>query len=198
VLRGENVLVLGREAALREGVLESLALALPRERRVALVQDRAQVSLPPGRVLPVARVEVEEDRELVESALARFRPEALVLPDLGLTEAVRWLPWLLDEGWSTLASTAAESVDSFRARLSVRLGVEGYDWDDAFVARLVGLGFRHVVLVRTYPCGTAKVSAINEWLELGDGTGQLVPRFLFKEDRLSPEGKIVGHFEKAS
>jgi len=63
---------------------------------------------------------------------------------------------------------------------------------------LVGVGFRHVVQVHTYPCGTAKVVGIREWLELGDGAGQLVARFLFKEDRLSPDGKIIGHFEKAS
>jgi pilus assembly protein CpaF len=198
VMRGENVLVLGREPLLREGILESLALAVPRERKVALVQDRPHVRLPHGRVLPVARVEAEEDRELVESALSRFRPEALVLPDLSLTDTVRWLPWLLDEGWSTLASASGESLESFRARVALRLNAEGYDWEGSFVDRLVGVGFRHVVLVRTYPCGTAKVVGIKEWLELGDGAGQLVPRFLFKEDRLSPDGKIIGHFEKAS
>lgn len=194
VKRGESVLVLGDDDALRDSLLEALALFSRPEDRLLLAQDAMAIRAPQGQLLTVSRTETALDWPRAEAELRRFAPQLVVLPTLGAREATRWLPLLCDGDWSACVSASATSGEEWLARVQLAYALEGRELSDERMDQLLRGVFGHVVTLKTFACGTQKVNGI---LEL-QADGASATRFRFAEERLSPDGKIVGHFEKVS
>lgn len=196
VVRGEGVLVLGGEPAYRDGLLEALALFMLGDHPVVLAQDHPVVRPRHAQVLPLARSWAERDWPGAVAEIRRLDPRHLVLPVLTAGEVVRWLPLLVECDGKALASASAPGLDAWLSRVGLRWSLEGARPDDTALRAACRQAFRYVVTLRAWPCGTRKVVAIDELVP--DVSGLAVKAcFQYKEDRKSPDGRVVGHFEKA-
>jgi pilus assembly protein CpaF len=198
VSQGANVLVVGEDVALRERFLESLALFVAPDRRMLTAQDRPRVITPQSKLLTVSRAHAEVAFTEVAAEIRRFGPSVIVLPELGLNEALTWVPFLFEPSWSTLASTHEASFQGFQDHLTLLCRTITSLNPETFPSVLQRV-FTHVVELKTYDCGARKVKRIGEWVPAKEGASSLIRmnRYVFKEERVSPEGKIVGHFEKS-
>jgi len=126
-------------------------------------------------------------------------PAPLVVPEMTSREAALWLPYLLERGRGILASVYGDdSLDAFVARTALQLRLARPGVDDATARQALGATLGTVVTLTRYPCGTQKVRAIDEVSATAAAPLTVRPVYRFVEDRRSPDGKIVGHFEKVA
>lgn len=195
VLKGDGLLVLGPEATYRDGLLEALSLFMVGEAPVVVAQDHGLVRPRHAQVLPLARSWAEREWPSAVAEIRRLAPRHLVLPALGAGEVVRWLPLLVECEGKALASAAATGLDAWLERVALRWALDGAHPDGVALRAACRQAFRYVVTLHAWPCGTRKVLAIDELVR--DASGLAVkPCFQYKEDRKSPDGRVVGHFEK--
>jgi hypothetical protein len=145
----------------------------------------------------MARAWAERDWPRAVAEIRRLGPRHVVLPSLATGELVRWLPLLVEGEGRGLASAAATGLDAWLDRVALRWQLEGASPNPGALRAGVRQAFRYVVTLKAWPCGTRKVLAIDELVPDASGLA-IKPCFQYKEERKSPDGRVVGHFEKAA
>jgi pilus assembly protein CpaF len=196
----KNVIVSGGTGSGKTTLLNVLSNFIPDHERIVTIEDAAELKLvQPNLVSLEARPPNVEGRgqvtirELVKNSL-RMRPDRIVVGECRGGEALDMLQAMNTGHDGSLTTAHANSPRDAISRLEVMVLMAGMELPVSAIREQVASAVDIIIQQTRYPCGARKVNKITEVTGIEAGTVQLQDIFVFRQEGLDTNGKVVGNW----
>jgi pilus assembly protein CpaF len=195
---GRNLIVSGATSSGKTSVLNVLSALIPGHERILVLEDASELQLQQPHAVCFETRKADEYgkgevtiRDLVHSAL-RLRPDRLVVGEIRGGEALDLLQAMNtghDGSMSTIhANTARDSL----FRLETCALFSGIEIPLSALREQVASAIHVVVQTARLSDGTRKITGLTEVLGLKDGVYRTEDIYVFRQEGLDANGKIIG------
>lgn len=196
-----NVIISGGTGSGKTTLLNVLSNFIPDDERIVTVEDAAELKLyQPNLVSLEARPPNLEGkgaitiRDLVRNCL-RMRPDRIVVGECRGGEALDMLQAMNTGHDGSLTTLHANSPRDALSRLEVMVLMAGMDLPITAIREQVCAAVNIIVQQTRFSCGSRKVTYVTEVTGMESGKIQLQDIFLFRQQGVDANGKVLGHFE---
>ena len=197
----KNIIVSGGTGSGKTSLLNAVSSLVPNNERIIAIEDSSELQLQQDHVLllesklPDRHGKGEVNiRDLLRSTL-RLRPDRIIIGEIRGGEALDLLQAMNTGHGGSMTTIHANSPLDTLSRLETLSLFSGVELPLSVIRTQVSSAIHLIVQTSRFHDGTRKVSHISEVLPLGkDGDYRVADLFVFKQEGLNPEGKIVGSF----
>jgi pilus assembly protein CpaF len=202
VIKGRlNTLISGGTGSGKTTLLNAMSQYIPAEERIVTIEDAAELQLLQPHVVRLetrppnieGRGEVTQ-RELVKNAL-RMRPDRIVVGEVRGTEVLDMLQAMNTGHDGSLTTIHANSQRDALHRLETLMLMSGVSLPNRVMREQVSAALDVIIQVTRFSDGTRRVIAVSEIVGMEQDVVAMQDIFVFRKTGLSPEGKVLGHFE---
>lgn len=195
-----SMLISGGTGSGKTTFLNVLSGAIPREERVATIEDSAELQLQQPHVVRMetrppnieGRGQVTQ-RDLVRNAL-RMRPDRIIVGECRGGEALDMLQAMNTGHDGSLTTIHANSARDATSRLEVMVGMAGYEMPIWVVRRQIASAIHLVVQVARLSGGLRKIIAISEITGLEGDILSMHDIFVFRQTGVDSKRRAQGYF----
>jgi pilus assembly protein CpaF len=202
VIKGRlNTLISGGTGSGKTTLLNAMSQYIPAEERIVTIEDAAELQLLQPHVVRLetrppnieGRGEVTQ-RELVKNAL-RMRPDRIVVGEVRGTEVLDMLQAMNTGHDGSLTTIHANSQRDALHRLETLMLMSGVSLPNRVMREQISAALDVIIQVTRFSDGTRRVIAVSEIVGMEQDVVAMQDIFVFRKTGLSPEGKVLGHFE---
>lgn len=197
----KNVIVSGGTSSGKTSVLNALSSFIRNEERVLVIEDASELQLQQEHVVPFETRKPDKNgngevtiRDLIVSSL-RLRPDRLVIGEIRGGEALDLLQALNTGHAGSMSTIHANSPRDCLFRMETCALLSGIEIPLVALRAQVASAIDAIVHTARLSDGSRKVIAISEVLPLKDGEYQTSDLIRWQTDSITPEGKVIGHFQ---
>ena len=196
-----NILISGGTGAGKTTLLNILSGFIPDSERVVTIEDAAELQLQQPHVVRLetrptnieGKGEVTQ-RDLVRNAL-RMRPDRIVIGEVRGAEAFDMLQAMNTGHEGSLTTIHANTPRDAIARLENMIGMANLNLPHKAARQQIASAITVVIQVLRMVDGKRKVTSIQEITGMEGEVVTMQEIFGFKQTGLSPDGKVLGHFQ---
>jgi pilus assembly protein CpaF len=195
---GRNLIVSGATSSGKTSVLNVLSALIPENDRILVLEDASELQLQqPHKVCFETRKADEYGkgevtiRDLLHSAL-RLRPDRIVVGEIRGGEALDLLQAMNTGHEGSMSTIHANTPRDTLLRLETCALLSGVEIPLSALREQVSAAIHIVLQTARLHDGTRKITAITEVLGLKDKEYRLEDIYLFKNEGLDADGKIIG------
>jgi pilus assembly protein CpaF len=196
-----NMLISGGTGSGKTTLLNTLSSFIPAHERLISIEDAAELRLQQEHVVRLetrppnaeGRGEVVA-RDLVKNAL-RMRPDRIIVGEVRSGEALDMLQAMNTGHEGSLSTIHANSARDALARLETMILMAGTHLPARAMREQVASALDLVVQVQRFSDGSRRVVSLTEVTGLEGDVVTMQEIFRFKRTGLSPDGRVLGHFE---
>jgi len=196
-----NLVVSGGTGSGKTTTLNVLSSFIPGHERVVTIEDSAELQLRQPHVVRLEARPADEEgkgeitiRDLVRNSL-RMRPDRIIVGEVRGAEALDMLQAMNTGHEGSMTTIHANSPHDAFSRLETMVMWAGVELP-LFAIREQIVGALNVVVQQNRLIdGSRRLVTVSELTGLEDGKYQLQDIFVFKQEGLTSEGKVRGHFE---
>lgn len=195
----KNIIVSGATSSGKTSVLNVLSSFIPGHERILVIEDAAELQMQQTHVVSFETRKPDEHgkgevtiRDLVHSTL-RLRPDRLVIGEIRGGEALDLLQALNTGHAGSMSTIHANSPVDALSRIETCALLSGIDIPLSALRSQVASAINVVVHTARLPDGSRKITHVTEVLGLEKGEYAVRDLIHFKQEGLSPEGKLIGH-----
>lgn len=193
-----NMLISGGTGSGKTTTLNVLSNFIPEDERIVTIEDAAEIQLGQKHVVSLeSRTENNEGkgaktiRDLVRSSL-RMRPDRIVIGEVRGGEALDMLLAMNTGHDGSLVTVHANSPRDMIARLETMVLLAGVDLPVKAIREKISGAIDVIIQQARLKDGARKIVSITEVQGMEGDIIVLQDIFTFKQEGLSPEGKIIG------
>jgi pilus assembly protein CpaF len=202
IVRGRlNTIISGGTGSGKTTLLNAMSQYIPAEERVVTIEDAAELQLLQPHVVRLetrpsnieGRGEITQ-RDLVRNAL-RMRPDRIVVGEVRGQEVLDMLQAMNTGHDGSLTTIHANSQRDALHRLETLMLMSGVNLPNRVMREQISAALDVVIQASRFSDGTRRVTAVSEIVGMEQDVVAMQDIFVFKKTGLSPEGKVLGHFE---
>jgi len=202
VIKGRlNTLISGGTGSGKTTLLNAMSQSIPAEERVVTIEDAAELQLLQPHVVRLetrppnieGRGEITQ-RELVKNAL-RMRPDRIVVGEVRGSEVMDMLQAMNTGHDGSLTTIHSNSQRDALHRLETLMLMSGVNLPNRVMREQISSALDVIIQVMRFSDGSRRVIAVSEIVGMEQDVVAMQDIFIFKKTGLSPEGKVMGHFE---
>ncbi|MBO5774900.1 MAG: Flp pilus assembly complex ATPase component TadA [Kiritimatiellae bacterium] len=201
VLLRKNIVVAGGTGSGKTTLLNLLSGFIPTSERIVTVEDAAELRLQQPHVVRLeARPPNIEGkgavtiRDLVKNCL-RMRPDRIIVGECRGGEALDMLQAMNTGHDGSLTTVHANSPRDVVSRLETMVLMSGMDLPSRAIREQIASAVDIIIHESRLSDGTRKVDAITEVTGLEGNQIVMQDIFTFRQTGVTPEGRILGHFQ---
>jgi pilus assembly protein CpaF len=194
----KNIIIAGGTGTGKTTFLNVVSSFLPETERILTVEDAAELQLPQEHVVRLesrpANIEgtgAITIRDLVRNAL-RMRPDRIVVGECRGGEALDMLQAMNTGHEGSLTTVHANSPRDAMSRLETMVLMAGMELPIRAIREQIGSAIQIVIHLSRFQDGSRRVSKMTEVCGLEGDRIVLQDLFDFKQEGISPEGKVLG------
>jgi pilus assembly protein CpaF len=198
-----NVLISGGTGSGKTTLLNALSAYIPREERVATIEDAAELQLQQPHVIRMEtrppNVEGEGEvttRDLVRNAL-RMRPDRIIVGECRGAEALDMLQAMNTGHDGSLTTIHANSPRDALMRLEMMAGMAGFDVPIWTIRRQIASAIHIVIQAVRLTGGPRKIVKISEITGMEGDVITMHDLFVFKQTGVNEQRVAEGYFSTA-
>jgi pilus assembly protein CpaF len=198
-----NILISGGTGSGKTTLLNVLSAYIPREERVATIEDAAELQLQQPHVIRMetrpANVEGEGEvttRDLVRNAL-RMRPDRIIVGECRGAEALDMLQAMNTGHDGSLTTIHANSPRDALMRLEMMAGMAGFDVPIWTIRRQIASAIHIVIQAVRLTGGPRKIVRISEITGMEGDVITMHDLFVFKQTGVNTQRVAEGYFATA-
>lgn len=196
-----NILISGGTGAGKTTLLNILSGCIPDSERVVTIEDAAELQMQQPHVVRMETrpMNIEGKGEITQRALVRnalrMRPDRIVIGEVRGAEAFDMLQAMNTGHEGSLTTIHANTPRDAIARLENMVGMANLNLPHKAARQQIASAITVVVQVLRMVDGRRKVTSIQEVTGMEGEVVTMQEIFGFKQTGLSPEGKVLGHFQ---
>lgn len=194
----KNIIVAGGTGTGKTTFLNVVSSYLPNDERIVTVEDAAELRLPQEHVVRLesrpANIEgtgAITIRDLVRNAL-RMRPDRIVVGECRGGEALDMLQAMNTGHEGSLTTVHANTPRDVISRLETMVLMSGMELPVRAIREQIGAAIHMIIHLSRFQDGSRRVSKVTEVCGMEGDKIVLQDLFEFKQEGLSPEGKVLG------
>lgn len=194
----KNIIISGGTGSGKTTFLNVLSSFVPHSERIVTVEDSAELRLNQPHVVPLeARPPNLEGkgavviRDLVKNCL-RMRPDRIVVGECRGGETLDMLQAMNTGHDGSLTTVHANTPRDLISRLEVMVMMAGMDLPEKAILQQIASAVNIIVQQSRFSDGTRKVTHVTEITGMESGVVQMQHIFLFKQNGLDQNGRVVG------
>jgi len=194
----KNIIVAGGTGTGKTTFLNVVSSYLPNDERIVTVEDAAELRLPQEHVV---RLESRPSniegtgaitiRDLVRNAL-RMRPDRIVVGECRGGEALDMLQAMNTGHEGSLTTVHANTPRDVISRLETMVLMSGMELPIKAIREQIGAAIHLIIHLGRFQDGSRRVSKVTEVCGMEGDKIVLQDLFEFKQDGMTPEGKVIG------
>jgi pilus assembly protein CpaF len=195
-----NILISGGTGSGKTTLLNCLSRFIPREERVATIEDSAELKLQQPHVVRMetraANIEGQGEvttRDLVRNAL-RMRPDRIVVGECRGPEALDMLQAMNTGHEGSMTTIHANTARDSLSRLEMMVGMAGFDLPVWVIRRQMASAIHVVVQVSRLVGGVRKVVKVSEITGMEGDVITMHDLFEFNQTGLTEDRVTTGYF----
>jgi pilus assembly protein CpaF len=199
-----NLLVSGGTGSGKTTLLNVLSSFIPANERVITIEDAAELQLQQPHVgrLEARPANIEgrgevSIRDLLRNAL-RMRPDRIIIGEVRGPEALDMLQAMNTGHDGSMTTAHANSPLDLMSRLETMVMMGSIDLPLLAIREQIAAALDIVVHQGRFRDGSRKITEIAWVAGLEDGRVKLVPLFTFSHQGNSPDGKVLGEFQRVN
>ncbi len=202
MLAKHNIVFCGATGTGKTTLLNVLSRHIDDEERIITIEDTPELRLKQDHVVTLqakmANVEGKgaiSIRDLFVNSL-RMRPDRLIIGEVRSDEMLDLIESIASGHSGSLAIVHAESPEDCFSRMTTMMLMTGIKLDTRIIEKQIGRAIDLIVHIILYPDGVRRVTNVTD-VSWDDEREKPVMKdiFTFKQDSISAEGKISGHWE---
>lgn len=196
-----NILISGGTGAGKTTLLNILSGFIPASERVVTIEDAAELQMQQPHVVRMETrpMNIEGKGEITQRALVRnalrMRPDRIVIGEVRGAEAFDMLQAMNTGHEGSLTTIHANTPRDAIARLENMVGMANLNLPHKAARQQIASAITVVVQVLRMVDGRRKVTSLQEVTGMEGEVVTMQEIFGFKQTGLSPEGKVLGHFQ---
>jgi pilus assembly protein CpaF len=196
-----NMLISGGTGAGKTTLLNILSGCIPDSERVVTIEDAAELQMQQSHVvrLETRPMNIEGKGEVTQRALVRnalrMRPDRIVIGEVRGAEAFDMLQAMNTGHEGSLTTIHANTPRDAIARLENMIGMANLNLPHKAARQQIASAITVVIQVLRMVDGRRKVTSIQEITGMEGEVVTMQEIFGFKQTGLSPDGKVLGHFQ---
>jgi pilus assembly protein CpaF len=199
-----NLLVSGGTGSGKTTLLNVLSGFIPADERVITIEDAAELRLQQPHVGRLearpANIEGKGEvgiRDLLRNAL-RMRPDRIIIGEVRGPEALDMLQAMNTGHDGSMTTAHANSPLDLMSRLETMVMMGSVDLPLLAIREQIAAALDIVVQQGRFRDGSRKITEI-AWVEgIEDGKVRLVPLFVFRQQGIDADGKVLGEFQQVN
>jgi pilus assembly protein CpaF len=195
-----NILISGGTGTGKTTMLNALSSFIPSHERVITIEDAAELQLQQSHVVRLetrpANVEGKGEivtRDLVRNSL-RMRPDRIIVGEIRSVEVIDMLQAMNTGHEGSMATVHANSPRDALTRLQAMIGMAGLTVTESVVAQMIARALDLIVQLHRASDGRRRLVSISEVTGTEGNVIQLQDIFLFRQQGVDAEGRVVGDF----
>ncbi|WP_421381603.1 CpaF family protein [Bacillus salacetis] len=195
-----NIFISGGTGSGKTSSLNVLSSFIPHDERIVTIEDAAELKLSQDHIVSLesrpSNIEGKGEitiRDLVKNSL-RMRPDRIVVGEVRSAEALDMLQAMNTGHDGSLSTGHANSPRDMLSRLETMVMMAGFDLPVRAIREQISNAIDLIVQQVRLKDGSRKITHITEVQGLEGDTIVLQDLFVFKEDGISPDGKVEGRF----
>ena len=196
-----NILISGGTGAGKTTLLNILSGFIPPSERVVTIEDAAELQMQQPHVVRMETrpMNIEGKGEITQRALVRnalrMRPDRIVIGEVRGAEAFDMLQAMNTGHEGSLTTIHANTPRDAIARLENMVGMANLNLPHKAARQQIASAITVVVQVLRLVDGRRKITSIQEVTGMEGEVVTMQEIFGFKQTGMSPEGKVLGHFQ---
>lgn len=195
-----NVFISGGTSSGKTTLLNVLSSFIPNNERIITIEDAAELKLNQDHVVKLearpANIEGQGEvkiRDLVRNSL-RMRPDRIIVGEVRSAEALDMLQAMNTGHEGSLGTGHANTPRDMIARLETMVLMAGMDLPVRAIREQIAGALHLIIHQSRMKDGSRKITHITEVLGMEGDTILLQDIFVYKENGLSVDGRVVGEF----
>jgi pilus assembly protein CpaF len=198
-----NIVFCGATGSGKTTTLNVLSRYIPEHERIITIEDTPELRLMQQHVVTLqakmANVEGKGAitiRDLFINSL-RMRPDRLIIGEVRSDEMLDLVESIASGHSGSLAIVHAESPQDCFGRMLTMMLMTGIKLDTRVMEKQIARAIDLIVHIELFPDGVRRINNVTDvnWNEETQ-MAELKDIFTFKQDQVTPEGKIIGHWAK--
>lgn len=196
-----NILISGGTGAGKTTLLNILSGYIPEAERVVTIEDAAELQMQQPHVIRMETrpINIEGKGEITQRALVRnalrMRPDRIVIGEVRGAEAFDMLQAMNTGHEGSLTTIHANTPRDALSRLENMIGMANLNLPHKAARQQIASAITVVIQVLRLVDGQRKLTSIQEITGMEGEIITMQEIFAFKQTGLSPEGKVMGHFQ---
>lgn len=196
-----NIIISGGTGSGKTTLLNVLSSFIPHDERIVTIEDAAELQLQQEHVV---RLETRPPniegkgaitmRDLVKNSL-RMRPERIVVGEVRAGEALDMLQAMNTGHDGSLTTLHANTPRDALRRLETLVMMAGFDLPQRAIREQIASAIDLIVQASRLSDGSRKVTSVTEIVGMEGDVVLLQDIFLFKQEGVDENGKIIGEFK---
>ncbi|MBI4758732.1 MAG: CpaF family protein [Chloroflexi bacterium] len=196
-----NMLISGGTGSGKTTTLNVLSSFIPETERIVTIEDAAELRLQQPHIVRMETRPPNEEgegeitiRQLVRNSL-RMRPDRIIVGEVRGAEALDMLQAMNTGHEGSLSTIHANSPEDAFSRLETMVMWAGVQLPSSAIREQL-VGALNIVLQQSRLIdGSRRVTNISEIQGVFDGHIAVEDIFIYRQEGVSPEGRVIGHFE---
>jgi pilus assembly protein CpaF len=196
-----NIFVSGGTGSGKTTTLNVLSSFIPNDERIVTIEDAAELQLWQDHVVSLesrpANIEGNGEvaiRDLVKNSL-RMRPDRIVIGEVRSGEALDMLQAMNTGHDGSLATGHSNSPRDMISRLETMVLMAGIDLPIKAIREQISGAIDVIIQQSRLKDGSRKITNITEVQGMEGDVIVLQDIFTFKQEGISPDGKVIGHLQ---
>jgi pilus assembly protein CpaF len=196
-----NIIISGGTGSGKTTLLNVVSSFIPEDERIVTIEDAAELQLQQDHVV---RLETRPPniegkgaismRDLVKNSL-RMRPERIVVGEVRAGEALDMLQAMNTGHDGSLTTVHSNSARDAIRRLETLVMMAGFDLPQKAIREQIASAVDIIIQASRLSDGSRKVTSITEIVGMEGDVVLLQDIFLFKQEGLDENGKVIGEFK---
>jgi len=196
-----NIIISGGTGSGKTTTLNVLSSFIPPGERIITIEDVAELQLQQPHVIRKETRPPDEDgegeitmRDLVRNAL-RMRPDRIIVGEVRGSEALDMLQAMNTGHEGSMTTIHANSPQDAFSRLETMVMWAGVQLPSSAIREQLVGALNIVIQQNRLVDGTRKIITVSEIQGVVNGHIELEDIFVFRQEGVTPEGKVIGHIE---